>query len=707
MTGRHPLDTFFNPASVAVIGASTVLHKAGGRRWRSMVEAGFPGPLYPIHPTAREILGRKAYPSLRDVPGPVDLAIVLVRPDLVPGALADCAALGVRAIVVITAGFGETGPEGQRVERALVATVREAGGRMVGPNCAGIYSASGRVNALGWSVPSGPIAVISQSGNMALTFAQLARQKGLGFSKLVTVGNAADIRIPEYLDYLFADPDTGVIVAYLEGFEAGEGRRLVDLLRGHPTPKPVVVIKPGETDSGKRAALSHTGALAGEHRVVEAAFRQSGILRVAESEEAWDVAIALALQPPLRRATVAVISDGGGHATIVCDTADRAGLAVPRLSAATQARLGTILPPRSAILNPIDFAGVAEEEPEIVPRVLDVCLADPDIGGAIIAGHFGGYVKIATEELGRREEVAAREIVDVARRHAKPVVVHTIYAGESLPALETLRAAGVPTYRSLEASARVMATLARAGRRRAARPRPARRSTPDPAHVQAVLARATATSPRVLLEPDARTLLAAYGIAVPPSRVTATPEETAAAAAALGGPLALKLVAPGLVHKTEAGGVLLDVAPAAAAAGHARLLARAAALGLRQARVLVTPMIAGGVELAIGAFRDAQFGPVVMVGLGGIWVEALDDVTFGLAPVGEDDAQAMVDEIRARKLLGPLRGRPARDVAAVVDVLVRVGELIADRDDVAEIDLNPVLVLERGAVPADARVVLG
>ncbi len=703
---RHPLDPLFNPASAAVIGASTQLHKTGGRRWRSMVEGGFDGPLYPIHPTASEILGRKAYPSLGAAPGPVELAVVLVRPDLVPGAVRDCVAAGARGIVVITAGFGETGAEGARVERELVEVTRAHGARLVGPNCAGLFSASGRVNALGWRVPSGPIAVISQSGNMALTFAQLAREKGLGFSKLVTIGNAADVRVPEYLDYLFADPDTRVVVAYIEGFGPLEGRALWEFMLGHPAPKPVIVLKPGDTESGRRAALSHTGALVGERRIVDAAFRQCGIIRAAESDEAWDAAIALASLPPLRRNTVAVISDGGGHATIVCDTADRFGLAVPTLAAETQRRLREILPARSGVANPIDFAGQAEEEPEVVPRVAEVCLADPEIGAAILAGHFGGYVRIATPELGLREEAAARDLVDVVRRHGKPFIVHTIYAGERLPALDALAGAGVPLYRSLEASAKAMAACWRAAARR--RPAPgARRSAPDRARVNAVLARATATTPRLLLEPDARELLAAYGVAVPASRLAASADAAAAAARELGGSLAVKLVAPELLHKSEAGGVLLDVVPGQAAEAYRRLAARAAELGIAPARVLVTPMIAGGLECVVGAFRDPQFGPVVMFGLGGVDVEALADVAFRLAPVDAAEAHAMTGEIHGHRLLGALRGRGPRDVDAAVDVIVRVGELMADVEALAELDLNPLLLLERGAAVADARAVLG
>ena len=695
---RHPLDPLFNPISAAVIGASTVPHKTGGRRWRSMVASGFDGPLYPIHPTASEILGRKAYPSLREVPGPVELAIVLVRPELVPGAVSDCVAAGVRGIVVITAGFGETGAEGKRVEQELVAIARASGARLVGPNCAGLFSGSGRVNAMGWEVPPGPIALISQSGNMALTFGQLARERGLGFSKLITVGNAADVRIPEYLDYLFADPDTKVVLAYLEGFGALEGRALWDLLRAHPSPKPVVVLKPGDTESGRRAALSHTGALAGERRIVDAALRQCGIVRAAESEDAWDAAIALASLPPLMSRNIAVVSDGGGHATIVCDTADRCGLLVPTLGEATQRRLSEILPARSGVANPIDFAGQAEEEPEIVPRVTDVCLADPEIGALIFAGHFGGYVRISTPELGLREQAAARDLVDVVRRHGKPFILHTIYAGERSPALDPLRAAGVPMYRSLEASAKAMAACWRA----ALRPRPAtiqRRSHPDRAGVDAILARA---SNGVLLEPDTRELLAGYGIAVPASRVVTTPAAAVEAARALGSRLALKLVVPGLLHKSEAGGVLLDVAPEQAADAFRTLAARAPDV----ARVLVTPMIAGGLECVVGAFRDAQFGPVVMFGLGGIDVEALADVAFRLVPVDAAQAAAMTAEIRAHRQLGALRGRPPRDVDAAVDVIMRVSELMADVEPLAELDVNPLFLLERGTAVADARAIL-
>ena len=354
--------------------------------------------------------------------------------------------------------------------------------------------------------------------------------------------------------------------------------------------------------------------------------------------------------------------------------------------------------------NPIDFAGQAEDEPEVVPRVADVCLGDPDVGAMIFAGHFGGYVKITSPELGQREEAAARELAEVVRRHAKPFILHTIYAGEPLPALSVMSAAGIPMYRSLEASAKALAACAQATRRWRWNP-DYRRSQPDAARVEAIVRRATATTPRVLVEPDARELLAAYGVAVPPFKVTTTPEATEGVARGFSRRLALKLVSSHLLHKSDTGGVVLDVAPVEAAVAHRRLAQRAKALGIAVEGVLVTPMITDGLETVVGGFRDPQFGPVVMFGLGGIDVEVLADVAFRLAPVDAEDARSMLAEIRGCRLLEARRGRAARDVEAAVDCIVRVSELMADRPDIAELDLNPVFLLERGAAVADARVV--
>ena len=425
-----------------------------------------------------------------------------------------------------------------------------------------------------------------------------------------------------------------------------------------------------------------------------------------DSEEAWDAAMALALLPAPHPGAVVVISDGGGHATIVADAADKAGLAVPPLSPATRDALAAVLPSRSGIQNPVDFAGVAEEEPEVVPRVLDIALGDPAIGGALIAGHFGGYFKIATDELGRRECAAARELALVVKRRGKPVIVHTIYGAEPLPALEPLRAAGIPIYRSLEASARAMGALwQHAQTRGITADGPGRRSHPEPGRVSRLF---SGDAGDVLPEPECRELLALYGIPVPPWQLAASAAETATAVEALGSPAALKLVARGVVHKSDIGGVLLVFAvPRRPSKDGGSSMDAAARVGAGNPRVLVTPIIEPGVETVVGMLRDRQFGPVVMFGLGGVLVEALDDVVFRVAPFGRREAEAMIQEVRAHRLFDAVRGRPAVNREALVDLLVRVSELAADRAEVAELDLNPVILSARGAAIADARVVMG
>ena len=708
--GRAGLDYFLNPRGIAVVGASTVPHKTGGRRWRSQVQSGFAGPLYPIHPNAAEVLGRKAYRSIRDLPDAVDLAVLLIRPEMVSSTVRDCAELGIRGVTVITAGFGETGKEGKKAEQELVELLHRADCRMIGPNSAGLFSASGHVNVLGWEPPKGPVALVSQSGNMALTFAQLARERGLGFSKVVNIGNAADIGIPEYIDYFSNDPDTKVILVYLEGLQAGEGRRLYETAIGLKQRKPIVFLKPGGTNAGRRAALSHTGALAGEDHVVDAAFRQCGIIRVAESEEAWDAVLALASSAPMIKGSLCVVSDGGGHATVVCEAAERHGLRVPDLSPSTQAELASMLPARCPIANPVDFAGVAEEEPEIIPRVLATCLKDPGIGAVVLAGHLGGYHKISSAEHGRREVEIAGEIADLAQSSSKPLLFHSIYAQEDFPAFEALRKGNVQIYRSLEGVARAAAALSRYQELlrlvdRLATPR-TRRSGPDQVGLDRLLSSFHLSGARVLTEWVSRQVLSLYGIPVPTAKICRTPSEAVAAARAFGNAVALKLMSPDLVHKSDVSGVVLNVEAVTSAEVFSRLMGIAESNGYRDAAVLVAPMIEDGIEVIVGSFNDAQFGPVVMFGLGGLMVELFKDVSFRLAPFGPADAHDLINETRAATLLNGYRGRRPVSIDGLVDLLVGVSELAADRPDIAEIDLNPIFVQDGAALVADARIVL-
>jgi acetyltransferase len=695
---------FFEPRNVAVIGASLHIEKAGGRRWRGVVEGGFNGGLFPVHPTAGSMLGRKVYRSVEEIPAAIDLAVIVVPGPGVPTVVSDCARMGVRAVAVVSGGFGETGPAGKATERELVATLRNMGGRLLGPNCAGLFSASSQLNVLGWSVPTGEVGFVTQSGGIAITFAQLARRRGLGFSRLIATGNAADLALSELVGYLIEDVETKVIVIYVEGLSEGEGRRLYETLQTSRAKKPVVLLKPGRTAMGVRAVLSHTGNLAGQDRVFDAAMEQAGAIRVAEAEEAWDAISALCRLPVMSHPAIAVIADGGGTATVIADAAAQAGLGLPELSPHVQAQLRTFLPQHSAVGNPVDPV-ITEEQPEILSRIAALCFEEPMLGGVIIGGHFGGYFKLASEELGRREQRVAHELVAIAGKGRQAFVVHSAHADDALPALDVLRKGGVPVYASMEGAAKAMGALWRYSKARRFVPKfPDRRSQPNRSTVKELLLNARES---VLLDPDARSLLREYGIQVPVAHLCTTREQTAAAAQALAAPAALKLVSAGLVHKSDIGGVLLNVEGGASAATAYDLLmrrARDAHLG-NAVSVLVTPMLEPGVEVIAGAFNDPHFGAVVMFGLGGVFVDVLDDVEFRLAPVASTLVSAMIQNTRVSRLLAGARGRPACDIERVTDILVRIGEIASDWPQL-ELELNPVFVREHDADIADVRVLL-
>jgi len=699
------LDRIFNPSSIAFVGASQSTEKAGGRRWKTIVDAGFTGELYPVNPSAGEVYGHRAYPSLRAIESPVDLVFLAVTSERVPQVIEDCRSVDAQGIVIITGGFGEIDEAGRKLEQKIVEKAQSFGARVFGPNCAGIFSAPAQYNALGWDVPPGSIGLVSQSGNIALDFADMARRSRIGFSRYTTIGNAADVNSADLINYYLTDDATRVILAYVEGFGAGEGRAIIDMVLRAPVRKPVIILKPGRSETGRRAALSHTGSLAGEDRLVEATFRQAGIIRAYDVEEAWATAAALATTPAPSKRGVVVLTDGGGHATLFCDTAGLAGLPVPPLSETTTAALGALLPPRCALQNPIDFAGVAEGEPEIVPKVLEICLADPSIGSAAIIGHLGGYHKLGGPTLAPREIVAADEIVAISRRSRMPVHVHSVHAGSSLPAIDLLRNEGIPLYRSIELSAKA---IAHAAAHACATPRTSQTVVAPrrPTEVSAIIANAVRAEAQWLQEPEARRLLEAWDIAVPPWEVVASQDQCARAAARFTGPLAMKLISPSLVHKSDAKAVQLNVAPEAACPRFDLLLRQAESLSLASPRVLITPMIKGEVEVVVGAYRDHQFGPVVMVGIGGVLVEVLKDVAFRMAPVTPNDATALIEDLKGNALFSGVRGRAPIPTRPIADLLCQISEMIAAIPEIAEIDINPVIVSESGAGIADARVIL-
>jgi acetyl coenzyme A synthetase (ADP forming)-like protein len=685
------------PRSVAVIGAGRRPGGVGHAVLRNLVEGGFTGTLHPIHPEASEVLGLRAWPSVRDVPGEVDLAVVAVPPDQVLGVAEQCAEKQVDGLVVLTAGFAETGPEGAAAERELARLARRGGMRLVGPNCLGILNAHPevRMNAtFGPPLPApGAIGCLSQSGAIGIAVLEHARALGLGVSSFASVGNKADVSGNDFLEYWAEDPATELVLLYLESF--GNPRKFSRVARRLARRKPVLAVKSGRSRAGIRAASSHTAALASPDVAVDALFRQAGVIRADSFEELLDVAQVLARQPLPRGRRVAIVGNSGGPGILAADACEAAGLEVAELSPQARERLGEFLPPGASVRNPVDL--VASADPARFERALGCVLADPGIDAAIAI--------FTPTPLARAREVAAALAAVSARCPAKPLLAN--FVGMAHPP-EELRGGGarggVPAFAFPESAARALARVAdyaawrarpegRVPRLRGLQPRRARRA------VEAALAAQPEgcwLGPLAALE-----LVGAYGIPVARALPAASAEEAERAAAELGGPVALKAASPDLLHKTDAGGVRLGLASPGAA--REAFLEMQRALGPRMGGALVQPMLPPGVETLVGVVQEGSFGPLVLFAMGGVLAELWRDRAFRALPLTDLDARELVRSLRGSPLLFGYRGAPACDAAALEELVLRVAALAQDLPELVELDLNPVIASPAGAVAVDVK----
>jgi acetyltransferase len=713
---QDPLRAVLRPRSILVVGASKDPTKRGFRAIERLLADGYPGKIHPVNPKEREILGLACYPSVAEVPGPIDLALVCTPAGTLPEVIEACGRKGVKGAVVLAGGFAEAGEEGRRLQDRMVAIARTYGVRIVGPNTSGIFNTRQRCNLVGFPhLKPGGIGLLSQSGNMALALATEAEASGrIGFGIYVGVGNEADVAFHEYLDHLAQDENTSVIVCYLEGLR--QGRAFLDTLDRATREKPVVIFKSGRTGAGRSSAKSHTGALAGDYAVSEGVLRQAGAALVRRSDEIMPVAEALSLLEPLRSRRVVVLADGGGHATIAADALAVQGLELASLSETTRRHLAAILPPAAAVENPVDVAGGTDANPALFADCVRLLLADEAVDGLLITGLYGGYGLRFSTTLAPIELAASERLARLRRELGKPIVVHSLYASldaDRRPApLVRLREGGIPVHASLETAVRCVQALAEFGeaRRRAPLPspgRPVRRQ----AAFERVLSACRRERRRVVLEHEARDALAAAGVAMPPARLARDEDEVVAAFRALGGArVAMKIVSRDVIHKSDAGGVRLDLADEAAVRrAFAEILAdvRRAVPNPDIAGVLVAPMAEkGGVEVIVGVLRDPQYGPVMMFGLGGVLVEVLKDVAFRALPLGEADPRAMLGEIKARAVLDGVRGAPPVDKEALVRLMLGVSDLCGAFPEIGELDLNPVLAYPEGLAVLDARILL-
>ncbi len=463
----YTLEEVFQPRSIAILGASRAPQKWGNVAAKQLIIGGFVGEVYLINPSVPEILGRVTYPTLRAVPEPVDLAIIVTSFAHVEQSINDCIAVGVKGIVIITAGFSETGAAGRALEQELVERCRAHGIRIIGSNCMGLYIKRSQLNTLGmvFPLPAGPIGLVSQSGNLGMYFYAQAHLDGLGFTTFISIGNAADVTFPECMQYLARDPETRVIAGYVEAVEEATLRQVTRTMLEQGNYKPTVILLSGATDVGVRAALAHTGSIAKVRPDHDTNLLGSGVVRVLRSDELFPVAQALALQPPTPqgRGHIAIVGDGGGSVVATGDAVIRAGMEVPTLRSETQQALRTLMPARATATNPIDVAGAADEDPLSFAHLTELCLKDDDIDGVIITGLFGGYRWLLSEDFGPREEAAAHMLGELVRSYKKPVLVQTVYARHDIPALHILQAEGVPYYESVEITCRAMAALVEVG----------------------------------------------------------------------------------------------------------------------------------------------------------------------------------------------------------------------------------------------------
>jgi len=693
-------DSFFAPRGVVVIGASHTPTKLGYGAARNLVVSEYPGAIHFVNPKGGELFGRPIHPRIADVPDPVDLAVILIPAAAVPEALEACGRRGIRAAIIGSGGFREVGPEGAALENTCLEIARRHGLRLVGPNCIGLLDTHLPIDTTFLPLPGpipGDIAFLSHSGAICEAVIDWARGQGFGLSRLVSLGNQLDLTEADFLAPTVADPYTRVVAMYLEGI--ADGRKFIAEARRAAEQKPLVAIKVGRSEGGRRAVASHTGALAGRDAAYDAAFRKAGVLRAENSEEVFDWARALAWCPLPKGPRMAVLTNAGGPGAIAVDALETSGLKLAELSAKTNAVLRDLLPAAASIRNPVDMlagAGTAE-----YANGLDALLSDPGVDGLILV--------LPPPPMTSAAEVAGA-IIPIIRASGKPVVVALMGEDLIVHAARLLRQARVPDYRFPERAAMAMGVLwRRACLLESMPPDPIRPDGLRPQEAAEILANAARGLDGFVGASQAARFVAAYGVSTPAEALAATADEAAAAAGRLGFPVALKIASPDVPHKSDVGGVRLGLRSEAEVAQAFNEMRSAVAAAAPQAHLLgalVQPMIGGGQEVILGVVRDEQFGPLVMFGAGGVEVETMRDVAFGLAPLSRVEAESLIDSTQAGRRLSGYRNVPPADREAVVEALLRVAQLAIDQPEIAELEVNPLRVFERGkgATALDVRL---
>jgi acetyltransferase len=701
---RSSLKTFFKPRAVALIGATEKAGSVGRTILSNLIASPFGGTVYPVNPNRPSVLGIQSHPNVASIPEQVDLAVIVTPPRTVPGIIDECGAAGVPSVVVISAGFKEVGEEGAEVERDLVARAAGYGMRVIGPNCLGIMSPVSGLNATfaAGMAGKGRVSFIGQSGALITAILDWSLREGVGFSSIVSLGSMADVGWGDLIDYLGDDPDTDAIVMYME--TVGDARAFLSAAREVALHKPIIVMKPGRTQEASRAAASHTGSLTGSDEVLDAAFRRVGVLRADRISDLFYFAEILGKQPLPKGDRLTILTNAGGPGVLATDALIRHGGRLATLSEDTLERLDAVLPPTWPRDNPVDIIGDAP--PDRYAAALDILAKDVDSDGLLV---------ILTPQAMTDPTKTAREIIPYTTGSRKPIMVSWMGGSDIEAGERILGEAGLATFPYPDSAALMFTELVAYSRNLASlyetpglTPEWVRR--PQRARARELIARARREGRTTLSEPESKELLDAYGIPVAETRVAADAEAAVAAAEAIGYPVVVKLVSHTITHKSDVGGVRLDLADADAVRDAFDGIAGNVAEQYSAADfegVSVQPMIERtGYELILGSSIDPQFGPVLLFGLGGTLVEVFKDSALGLPPLTATLARRMMERTKIYKALGGVRGQASVDMAALEQLLVRFSELVVEQPAIAELDINPLLASPQRLLALDARVIL-
>ena len=691
------LEALFNPASIAVIGASQDPKKVGYAVLNNLKKYDFRGGLYPVNPAGGEILGLKAYPKLADIGKEIDLAIIAIPARFVPDALKECAGAGISSAVVLSAGFKEAGREGTLLEEQLKTISRERHIRILGPNCLGLINTANSMNATFAAdmLLKGKIAFFSQSGAMGIAIMDWAIGNEIGFSKFISLGNKADLSELDFIEYFMNDPDTGLILGYLE--DVVDGKRFMEVAQKATRAKPVILLKSGGTEAGARAASSHTGALAGSDVAFDAAFKQTGVMRAQGVQDLFDMAMAFAEGKIPAGDGLLVITNAGGPGIIAADASERLGVELPHMTKESIEAMARKLPPNATVFNPVDVIGDATSVR--YAAVLEQAAKDPNVDGILV---------ILTPQAMTDMETTADVVIETSKKTSKPIITSFMGEARVRSAIRKLKDSSIPNFSYPELAVKSFKRLAqyRAWKGYTTEELPSCWYNFDAAAetVTSILK----SGIYQVGEDEAMQILTYYGFQFPERALARTSREAARIASRIGFPVVMKISSPDILHKTEVGGVRVNVRTQKEAEEAFTEITSNARRIMRDAfvkGVMVYEMVKGGKEVILGVTYDRTFGHMIMFGLGGIYVEVLKDVSFRIVPVARRDALAMVNEIKTAGLLHGIRGERPADINAIASYIVNLSCLVSDFPEILELDINPLVVMEKGAVALDARII--